>query len=92
MSADMPAPPPVPEPPPRQKRPTWLQGLILGGGGLLAAIGGCATVIATDSFENVLTWAGGLVFIVGAIAVPIGGGMFIYGVIKVLMADSSKNG
>lgn len=79
-------------PPPRQSRPTWAQGLLLAGGGLIAAIGGCATFVAIDSLENILGVLGALVFIVGAIAIPVGGGMFIYGVIRTLVADSRRSG
>lgn len=71
-----------------RKRPTWAQGLLLAGGGLVAAVGGCATFIAIDNLENILGIAGGLVFVIGAVTVPVGGGMFVYGVIKAFVSGS----
>ena len=34
--------------------PTWAQGLLLAGGGLVAAVGGCATFAAIDDLESII--------------------------------------
>ena len=72
------------------KLPTWGQGLLLGGGGILVATGGCAAFVSFG--DGLLGSLGAIAFVGGLVAVPVGGIMFIVGVIKALFSSPDQKG
>jgi hypothetical protein len=67
----------------KQKRPTWLQGLFIGGAGIVLGVGGCAAFIAgLDSNSDVVGAIGAGVFVIGLVTAVVGGVWFIVGMVK----------
>jgi hypothetical protein len=75
---------------PKGKMPTWGQGLLLGGAGVILAAGGCATFLSMG--EGLLGGLGAIAFMGGVLAILIGGIMFLVGVIKALFFTPNENG
>jgi len=79
------------EPPKAQKRPTWLQGMFIGGAGVVLGIGGCAAFIAgLDSNSDVVGVIGAGVFVIGLLTAVVGGIWFIVGMVKDLVQRTAK--
>ena len=75
----------------KQKRPTWMQGMFIGGAGVVLGIGGCYTFIAgLDSGSDVVGAIGAGVFVIGLITAVVGGIWFIVGMVKDFVRTSVK--
>ena len=67
----------------QQKRPTWLQGMFIGGAGIVLGIGGCAAFITgLDSNSDVVGAIGAGVFLIGLLTAVVGGVWFIVGMVR----------
>jgi hypothetical protein len=75
----------------KQKRPTWLQGMLIGGAGIVLVIGGCAAFVAgLDSNSDVVGALGAGVFVIGLITAVVGGVWFIVGMVKDFVQQTVK--
>jgi hypothetical protein len=71
----------------KQKRPTWLQGLLIGGASVIVGLGGCATFFASlGPNSEVLAYIGAGAFLLGVLGVIVGGIWFIVGVLKAVLS------